>query len=132
MRLPWPQLWDDVVGAFEYGERTRFASIEHDVFATVNKGYGMDASSAADAWATSAPYVVGHANDRREWAKMNGAAMIESTRWANGKTSVHRRRFITSPPFRAGRILGTVRESIGEWRTVFPQDAIALFALSRS
>ena len=35
-----PQLWDDVAGAFEYGERTRFASIEHDVFETVNKGHG--------------------------------------------------------------------------------------------
>ena len=35
-----PQLWDDIVGAFEYGERTRFASIEHDVFETVNKGHG--------------------------------------------------------------------------------------------
>ena len=32
-----PQLWDDIVGAFEYCERTRFASIEHDVFETVNK-----------------------------------------------------------------------------------------------
>ena len=28
------------VGAFEYGERTRFAGIEHDVFETVNKGHG--------------------------------------------------------------------------------------------
>ena len=35
-----PQLWDDIVGAFEYGERTRFATIEHDVFKTVNKGHG--------------------------------------------------------------------------------------------
>ena len=35
-----PQLWDDIVGAFEYGERTRFATIEHDVFETVNKGHG--------------------------------------------------------------------------------------------
>ena len=31
-----PQLWNDIAGAFEYGERTRFASIEHDVFETVN------------------------------------------------------------------------------------------------
>ena len=35
-----PQLWDDIVGGFKYGERTRFASIEHDVFETVNKGHG--------------------------------------------------------------------------------------------
>ena len=35
-----PRLWDDVASAFEYGERTRFASIEHDVFETVNKGHG--------------------------------------------------------------------------------------------
>ena len=32
--------WDDAAGAFEYGERTRFASIEHDVFETVNKRHG--------------------------------------------------------------------------------------------
>ena len=35
-----PRLWGDIAGAFEYGERTRFASIEHDVFETVNKGHG--------------------------------------------------------------------------------------------
>ena len=33
-----PQLWDDTVGDFEYGERTRFAAMEHDVFETVNNG----------------------------------------------------------------------------------------------
>ena len=32
-----PRLWDDIDGAFEYCERTRFASIEHDVFETVNE-----------------------------------------------------------------------------------------------
>ena len=35
-----PQLRDGIAGAFEYGERTRFATIEHDVFETVNKGHG--------------------------------------------------------------------------------------------
>ena len=35
-----PRLWEDIAGDFEYGERTRFASIEHDVFETVNKGRG--------------------------------------------------------------------------------------------
>ena len=39
--------------------------------------------------------------------------MRESTRWANGKTSVHWRRFITSPPDRADRILSAARE---RWR----------------
>ena len=106
-----PQLWDDIVGAFEYGERTRFASIEHDVFETVNKGHGR--VERRRCWATSAPSVVGHANDRGEWANMNGAAMIESTRWINGATSVHRRCFITSLPARADRILGAVRERWG-------------------
>ena len=106
-----PQLWDDVAGAFEYGERTRFASIEHDVFETVNKGHGR--VERRRCWATSAPSVVGHANDRGEWANMNGVAMIESTRWADGKTSVHRRRFITSLPARADRILGAARERWG-------------------
>ena len=35
-----PRLWDDIVGAFEYGERTRFATMDHVVFETVNKGRG--------------------------------------------------------------------------------------------
>ena len=39
--------------------------------------------------------------------------MIESTRWADGKTSVHRRRFITSLPAQSDRILGAVREHWG-------------------
>ena len=47
------------------------------------------------------------------WANMNGVAIIESTRWADGKTTVHRRRFITSLPARADRILGAVRERWG-------------------
>ena len=106
-----PQLWDDIVGAFEYGERTRFATIEHDVFETVNKGHGR--VERRRYWATSAPSVVGHANDRGEWANMNGAAMTESTRWADGKTTVHRRYFITSLPARADRIPGAVREHWG-------------------
>ena len=106
-----PQLWEDVVGAFEYGERTRFATIEHDVCETVNKGHGR--VERRRCWATSAPSVVGHANDRGEWANMNSAAMIESTRWADGKTTVHRRYFITSLPAQADRILGTVRERRG-------------------
>ena len=41
---------------------------------------------------------------------MNSVAMIESTRRANGATSVHRRRFIYSPPVRADLILGVARE----------------------
>ena len=106
-----PQLWDDVAGAFEYGERTRFATMEHDVFETVNKGHGR--IERRRCWATSAPSVVGHANDRGEWANMNSVAMIESTRWADGKTTVHRRYFITSLPARADRILGAVREHWG-------------------
>ena len=44
---------------------------------------------------------------------MNSVAMIESTRWADGKTTVHRRYFITSLPARADRILGAVREHWG-------------------
>ena len=44
---------------------------------------------------------------------MNSAAMIESMRWADGKTSVHRRYFITSLPVRTDRILGAVRERWG-------------------
>ena len=106
-----PQLWDDVAGAFEYGERTRFATMEHDVFETVNKGHGR--VERRRCWATSAPSVIEHANDRGEWANMNSVAMIESTRWADGKTSVHRRRFITSLPARADGILGAVREHWG-------------------
>ena len=106
-----PQLWDDIVAAFEYGERTRFATIKHDVFETVNKGHGR--VERRRCWATSAPSVVEHANDRGEWANMNGVAMIESTRRADGKTSVHRRRFITSLPANADRILGAVRERWG-------------------
>ena len=35
-----PQLWDDIAGAFEYGERTRFAPMEHDVFETVKRDTG--------------------------------------------------------------------------------------------
>ena len=35
-----PQPWDGIAGAFEYGERTRFAAMEHDSFKTVNKGHG--------------------------------------------------------------------------------------------
>ena len=50
---------------------------------------------------------------RGEWANMNSVAMIESTRWADGKTTVHRRYFITSLPARADRILGAVREHWG-------------------
>ena len=106
-----PQLWDDIVGAFEYGERTRFATMDHDVFETVNKGHGR--VERRRCWATSAPSVVEHANDRGEWANMNSVAMIESTRWADGKTTVHRRYFITSLPARADRILGAVREHWG-------------------
>ena len=106
-----PQLWEDVVGAFEYGERTRFASIEHDVFETVNKGHGR--VERRRCWATSAPSVVGHANDRGEWANMSSVAMIESTRRADGETSVHRRRFISSLPAQADRIPGAVREHWG-------------------
>ena len=106
-----PQLWDDIVGAFEYGERTRFSTMEHDVFETVNKGHGRVERRRCRA--TSAPLVVGHANDRGEWANMNGAAMIESTRWADGKTTVHRRYFITSLPAQSDRILGAVREHWG-------------------
>ena len=106
-----PRLWDDIAGAFEYGERTRFASIEHDVFETVNKGHGR--VERRRCWATSAPSVVGHANDRGEWANMNSVAMTESTRWVDGEAPVHRRRFITSPPARAGRIAGAVRERWG-------------------
>ena len=106
-----PQLWDDIVGAFEYGERTRFSTMEHDVFETVNKGHGRVERRRCRA--TSAPSVVEHANDRGEWANMNGAAMIESTRWADGKTTVHRRYFITSLPAQSDRILGAVREHWG-------------------
>ena len=85
--------------------------MEHDVFETVNKGHGR--VERRRCWATSAPSVVGHANDRGEWANMNSVAMIESTRWADGKTTVHRRYFITSLPARADRILGAVREHWG-------------------
>ena len=53
------------------------------------------------------------ADGRGEWANMNSVAMIESTRWTNGATSVHRRYFITSLPARADRILGAVREHWG-------------------
>ena len=106
-----PRLWDDIVGAFEYGERTRFSTMEHDVFETVNKGHGRVERRRCRA--TSAPSVVEHANDRGEWANMNRVAMIESTRWINGATSVHRRYFITSLPARADRILGAVRERWG-------------------
>ena len=52
--------------------------------------------------------MVGHANDRGEWANMNSVAMTESTRWANCETSVHRRRFMSSLPARADRILRAV------------------------
>ena len=106
-----PQLWDNIAGAFEYGERTRFSTMEHDVFETVNKGHVR--VERRRCWATSAPSVVGHANDRGEWANMSGVAMIESTRWADGKTSVHRRCFITSLPANADRILWAVREHWG-------------------
>ena len=70
-----PQLWDDIVGAFEYGERTRFSTMEHDVFETVNKGHGRFERRCR---ATSAPSVVGHANDRGEWADMNRVAMMRT------------------------------------------------------
>ena len=106
-----PQLWGDIVGAFEYGERTRFSTMEHDVFETVNKGRGR--VERRRCWATSAPSVVGYTNDRGEWANMNSVAMIESTRWADGKTTVHRRYFISSLPARADRILEAVRERWG-------------------
>ena len=72
----------------------------------------MGASSAAAAWATSAPSVVGHANDRGEWANMNGVAMIESTRRADGRPSVHRRRFMRMGGARVGaRSVAALRES---------------------
>ena len=106
-----PRLWDDIAGAFEYGERTRFASIEHDVFETVNKGHGR--IERRRRLGDLRPSAVGHANDRGEWANMNSAAMTESTRWADGETTVHRRRFITCLPAQAGRILGAVRERWG-------------------
>ena len=74
-------------------------------------------ASRSDDWATSAPSVVGHANDRGEWENMNSAAMIEPARWANGEPSVHRRYFISSLPARADLILA-LRESVGELNPV--------------
>ena len=106
-----PRLWEDIVETFEYGERTGFSTIEHDSFETVNKGHGR--VERRRCWATSAPSVIGYANDRGEWANMNSVAMIESTRWINGETSVHRRYFISSLPARADRILSAVREHWG-------------------
>ena len=102
---------EDIAGAFEYGERTRFATMEHDVFETVNKGHGR--VERRRRLGDPAPSVVGYANDRGEWANMNSAAMTETTRRVNGETSVHRRRFITRLPAQADRIPGAVRERWG-------------------
>ena len=81
------QLWEDIAAAFEYGERTRFAGIEHDVFETVNKARGR-VERRRRLGAVRPPSAVGHANDRGEWANMNSAAMIESARRADGEISV--------------------------------------------
>ena len=106
-----PRLWEDITGTFEHAEQTRFAGLEHDRFETVNKGHGRVEKRVC--WATSDPAVVGYANDRGEWANLASVAMIESTRWADGETAVHRRYFITSLPARADRILKSVREHWG-------------------
>ena len=60
---------------------------------------GMGAQSAADAWATSASSVVGHANDRGERA--------------NGATSVHWRHFIGRWARRSGRTGARLRGARG-------------------
>ena len=80
---------------------------------SADKTNGESPIHMVSAWATANGVALGHANDRGEWADMNSVAMIESTRWINGATSVHRRYFITSLPARAGRILGAVREHWG-------------------
>ena len=70
-----PQLWEDMVEAFEYGELTRFAAIKHDVFETVNKGHGR--VERRRRWATSAASAVGHANDRGEMNLAKGEKSLK-------------------------------------------------------
>ena len=100
-----------IIDRFAYGERTGFSPIERDSFATVNRGHGR--VERRRCWATSAPSVIGYANDRGERGNMSGVAMTESIRWVNGGISFHSRRFISSLPARADRILSASGERWG-------------------
>ena len=82
------QLWEDIAGAFEYGE----AALERGVFQ--DREQRTRARRAPTPLGDVRPVCDQTRERLGDWENMNGVAMTESTRWANGATTVHRRRFM--------------------------------------
>ena len=77
-----PQLWEYIAGAFEYGERTRLATLERGVFQ--DREQRTRARRAPTPLGDVRPVCDQTRERPGDWENMNGVAMTESTRWANG------------------------------------------------